>query len=120
MFDVQPSLAIPLKPRQSTYSAAELISLADALRDNGYVVIPKERHVVLTVQRSLGWMDYDHLSKDAEGWKRFNQYIDERVAREIGTAMLHKNAITKTELGWREHYTRLATEYQAGIILPEA
>lgn len=89
------------------------------LRDNGYVVIPRERHVVLTVQRSISWYEVEHLKKDVEGWKRLNEHIDYGVAREIGYAMLDKKAIVKTDLGWRDSYTRLATEWQAGIILPK-
>jgi hypothetical protein len=88
------------------------------LRDNGYVVIPRERHVVLTVRRSISWWELERM-QGSEELKRFNEYIDGRVARDIGYEMLRKGAITKTDLGFDNLRTRHETEWQAGIILPK-
>ncbi|MGY3589349.1 hypothetical protein [Bradyrhizobium sp. USDA 4350] len=88
------------------------------LKDRGYVVIPRERHVVLTVHRSLSWLEHEHLSKDAEGWKRFQEHMDGYAARQMGIELSKAGFIVKNDRGWQQSYTRHLTEYQMAAIKP--
>jgi hypothetical protein len=86
------------------------------LRAEGYVVIPRERHVVLTVDRAVS-VDLLEMLKDDKG---FLEHCFDAVGSQIGREMARRGAITKEDLGrdgspWAIQRWR----YQAGIILPK-
>jgi hypothetical protein len=83
------------------------------LRDAGYVVIPRERHVVLTVGRSHDRWSFEQL-RDNEGYLR---YESGNVASQFGIEMLRKGAIYTEDLGLVED--RYERRWTAGIILPK-
>lgn len=102
------------------YSKAELMLAAAELRQHGYVVIPRDRHLVFSVNRSVSWLELSHIEKDPENLKRFNEHMDSYSAREIGIAMMEAGAITKEDKGYDKTVTRHDTLYRAGVILPRA
>lgn len=110
-----------------------LIEEAKALlRKNGYVVVPRDRHKVLTVCQSIDWMFWDHLqSCDAKAaltgeprgnseLGRFTEHVDYGAARQFGCELKDMGAIVKTDDGWDKLVTRRMWRYELGVIMPRA
>jgi hypothetical protein len=87
------------------------------LRDAGYVVIPRERHVVLTVNRTIN-ADVIEMLKGSPDVASFQRYCDSSVGAEMGHMLMEK-AVVKTDDGYDSFMHAYKRRYQAGIILPQ-
>lgn len=85
------------------------------LRDNGYVVIPKDRRVVCTVSEAGDPALKDLMQKDAyESYQEHCAYV---AARRIGMAAFDEGCVVKDErVG--DGPCGLVTRYRLGIIKP--
>lgn len=89
------------------------------LFDLGYVVIPRERHRILTVDRAVSVDLLKALS--AENLDSFHKHCADSVGREIGSELMRVGAITKEDLGRdRRPYSIQRWRYQAGVIIPRS
>lgn len=89
------------------------------LRDAGYVVIPRERHVILTVDKEVS-SDLLAMLKHESQLSAFQASCERSVGEQMGIEMMLKGAITKDNLGRDGHpYARERWRYQAGVILPK-
>jgi hypothetical protein len=93
-------------------------NIASLLRQHGWVVIPKDRHVVLTVEKavSAGLLEMMDGKEEAE---RFRDYCDRQIGYEMGHALREHGAITKEDLGRDPDMGAYRWRYQAGVILPK-
>lgn len=85
------------------------------LRDNDYVVIPRERHRVLTVEKAVSTGLLENLTETDS----FQDHLDGVAAREIGYGLKDLGAITKEAFGPDPDYRIYRWRYQAGAILPK-
>lgn len=92
--------------------------LKRALEQEGYVVIPKERHVVLTVEKAISASLLEMMDGQEEA-DRFRAYCDHQIAYEMGHAMREHGAITKEDLGRDSAMAAYRWRYRAGVILPK-
>lgn len=88
-----------------------------ALEQEGYVVIPRERHVVLTVEKAISGGLLEAMGPEEA--PRFREYCDRQISYEMGHALRKHGAITKEDLGRDPDMYAYRWRYQAGIILPK-
>jgi hypothetical protein len=84
------------------------------LRDAGYMVIPRERHVVLKVDRSIDRF----LVEQAYDTKSFLQYEEGVVAQALGRELMEK-AVRRTDRGLSADKHRYERRWETEVILPK-
>lgn len=87
------------------------------LENYGYVVVPKDRHVVLTVDKAVSGGLLEQMS--AEDAKGLQERMGNAVAHEIGYGLRDLGAITKEDLGPDPDMRIYRWRYQARVILPK-
>jgi hypothetical protein len=87
------------------------------LRDAGYVVIPRDRHGVVRVERAMSVHLIEGMKEAAER-KRLLEYEEGVAAQQIGRELMLTRAITRTDIGydWGMHAYR--RRWEASVILP--
>lgn len=101
-----------------TYTHEQLEHFAEVLRDRDYVVIPRERHRVLTVEKAVSTGLLENLSDDFDA-KNFEAYMDSCAARSMSHELMKIGAVTKDALGPDPDKRIYRWRYQAGVILPK-
>lgn len=89
-----------------------------ALKAEGYVVIPKERHVILTSSACIDRYLVERMQPEEA--QRYNNFIKHRHSREIGWEILDKGYGLSVDHGLDPHMDGYRTTYSVGLILPKA
>lgn len=86
------------------------------LRNNGYVVIPDDRRLILTVSRASSKALVETMSPEL--LPKYLFHCDQTAAFQLGKGLQDSKAIIKKDKGlhdWGYH-----TEHSVGVILPRA
>lgn len=85
---------------------------------HGYVVIPRERHRVLTVEQAASASLLEMLQGPEEA-ASFRKHMDDAAARAIGPGLQDIKAITKEAFGPDPDQRIYRWRYRVGVILPK-
>lgn len=88
------------------------------LFDLGYVVIPRERHRVLTVDRRVSAWVIENL-RDKEQLESYRRFEEDTAARALGHELM-KKAVLKEDLGYDSYDNSYRRRWSAGVIIPRS
>lgn len=84
------------------------------LRNEGYVVIPRDRRLVLTVSRAISQLMVDKMAPEQR--KCMHEHCDRSAAHALSQGLQDSKAILKQDKGLHDY--GYLTEYSIGVILP--